>query len=90
MTLPGTEVRLDPDRITKMEISCADSARVELRIFLSGESAHQEFEFPDKAAAVDFYRQVWLLRSEDGFIDGQNEKGHQIENLMARTTVEPA
>jgi hypothetical protein len=90
MTLPGTEVRLDPDRITKIEICCAETARVGLRVFLSGESTHHEFEFPDKAAAVDFYRQVWLLRSDDNFDACENEKGHQMETLMARKTVEPA
>jgi hypothetical protein len=75
--LPGTGVRLDPDQIAKVEICCADATHVEVRIFSIAETEHRYFAFPDKAAAVDFYRQVWLLRSGEKLGDGQ------IEDLMA-------
>ena len=82
--LPGTGVRLDPDQIAKVEICCADATHVEVRIFAIAETAHRYFAFPDKAAAVDFYRQAWLLRSGEKLDDGQ------IEDLMASNGIEHA
>jgi hypothetical protein len=76
--LPGTRVRFDPDTITKMEICCADAARVEIRIFAAGDGEPRLFEFPDKVAAVEFYRKVWLLRS------GETLDDRQIESLVDR------
>lgn len=80
--LPGTSVRLDPDQITKIDICCADTARVEVRIFLRDGSAHHYFEFSDKAAAIDFYRRVWQLRS------GERLEDLAIENLIANRGAE--
>lgn len=73
--LPGIGGRLDPDRIMKMEICCLD-ARVEVRIFSIDEATPRLFPFPDKAAAFDFYRKVWLLRSGDSL------DGRQVESLI--------
>jgi len=74
--LPGTRICLDPDRISKLEICCAEPARVEVRIYSTDDAAPRLFEFPDKAAAIAFYREVWLLRC------GQSLDDAQIENLM--------
>ena len=82
--LPGTGVRLDPDRITKLEICCADATRVEVRIFSAVDTEHRYFAFPDKATAVDFYQQVWQLRS------GEKLDELQVENLMANNGIEHA
>jgi len=75
--LPGTRVRLDPDQITKFEICCVDAAHAEIRIFVADAAEPLFFEFPDKAAAVEFYRQVWLLRSDEALDD------REMENVMA-------
>ena len=75
--LPGTQVRFDPDRISKLEICCADAARVEVRIYSMDSAAPHLFEFPDKAAAIDFYRKVWLLRTGETLDDAK------VESLMA-------
>ncbi|QEX17525.1 hypothetical protein FRZ44_28250 [Hypericibacter terrae] len=83
-TLPGTNVRLDPDQITKIDICCADTARVEIRIFLRDNSPHHFFEFPDKAAAVDFYRAVWQLRS------GERLGDREIESFLLNEGTELA
>lgn len=82
--LPGTRVRLDPEQITKIDIYCADTARVEVRIFVRDETTHHYFEFPDKAAAIDFYRKVWQLRS------GERLGDYEIESLMANNGAELA
>jgi hypothetical protein len=82
--LPGTRIQFDPDRIEKLEICCADTARVEVRIYSTDSAAPRLFEFPDKAAAVDFYRKVWLLRSGEALDDAQ------IESLMADGGIRPA
>ncbi|MGH6880615.1 hypothetical protein [Hypericibacter sp.] len=82
--LPGTRVRLDPEQITKIDICCADTARVEVRIFLRDEATHHYFEFASKAAAVDFYRQVWQLRS------GEHLADREIESLMVNNGAELA
>ena len=84
MVLPGTTVRLDPEQITKIDICCADAARVEVRIFLSDDAIHHCFEFPDKAAAVDFYRAVWQLRS------GERLEDREIESVMVKPGTELA
>jgi len=81
--VPGTRIRLDPDRISKLEICCADAARVEVRIYPTDDEAPHLFEFPDKAAAIAFYREIWLLRG------GQSLDDAQIESLMAEDR-EPA
>lgn len=82
--LPGTRVRLDPEQITKIDICCADMARVEVRIYLREDTPHHHFEFADKAAAIDFYRRVWQLRSGDRLDD------REIEGLMANNGTELA
>lgn len=74
--LPGTSVRIDPDRITKIEIGCIDEKRVEVRIFATGEEAPRLFVFPDKPAAIAFYREVWRLRS------GETLDDRQIRQMM--------
>jgi hypothetical protein len=82
--LPGTRVRLDPEQITKIDICCADTARVEVRIYLREETPHHYFEFTDKAAAIEFYRKVWQLRS------GNRLDDRKIESLMATNGTELA
>lgn len=82
--LPGTRVRLDPASIEKIDICCADGARAEVRIFLKDETNHHHFEFPDKAAAVDFYRAVWQLRS------GERLEDREIESLLVNKDTERA
>jgi len=74
--LPGTGIRLDPDRITQIEICCLDATRAEVRILSTSDAPPRLFSFPDKAAAIDFYRKVWLLRS------GETLDDRQIENLI--------
>ena len=83
-TLPVTNVRPDPDQITKIDICCADTARVEVRIFLRDDSPHHYFEFADKGAAIDFYRQVWQLRG------GKRLDDRAIESLMTNKGTELA
>ena len=83
-TLPSTNVRPDPDQITKIDIYCAEMARVEVRIFLRDDSHHHYFEFPDKGAAIDFYRQVWQLRG------GKRLDERSIESLMVSKGTELA
>jgi hypothetical protein len=82
--LPGTRIRLDPDRISKLEICCADAARVEVRLYSTDGAEPRLFEFSDKAAAVAFYRQVWLLRG------GQCLDDAEVEPLLADSEGEPA
>ncbi|HWA46338.1 MAG TPA: hypothetical protein VHA10_24180 [Hypericibacter adhaerens] len=82
--LPGTGIRLDPDRIEKIEIACVDETRVEVRIFSVGEEAPRLFAFPDKPAAIAFYRDVWRLRS------GQTLDDQQIQRLMEENGAELA
>jgi hypothetical protein len=74
--LPGIGERLDPDRMTKIEICCAEATRAEVRIFVADETAPRLVVFPDKGAAVNFYRKLWLLRTGEILGDGQ------IENLI--------
>ena len=82
--LPGTRIRFDPDRLEKLEICCADEARVEVRIYSDDSAAPRLFEFPDKAAAIDFYKKVWLLRNGEALDDAQ------VEHLIADSSAEPA
>jgi len=77
MILPGTRIRFDPDRISKLEICCADATRVEVRVYSTDSPEPRLFEFPDKAAAIEFYRKVWLLRG------GQTLDDAAVESLMA-------
>ena len=77
--LPGTRARLDPDQITKIEICCVDAAHAEIRIFVADAAAPFFFEFPEKDAAVEFYRQVWLLRSGEALDD------REMESVMANS-----
>jgi hypothetical protein len=82
--LPGTRIHLDPEKITKIDICCADAARVEVRIFLGDDSTHHYFEFPGKVAAIEFYRKVWQLRSDERL------ENREIESLMANNGAELA
>jgi hypothetical protein len=74
MTLPGTEIRLDPRRISKMEIFCAKATSIELRVFLMDVPSPRVVPFPDKAAAAEFYRKVWLLRCGEALDDQQIQR----------------
>jgi hypothetical protein len=74
MTLPGTELRLDPRRIGKMEIFCAKTTSIEVRIFLMDTPSPRVIAFPDKTAAVEFYRKIWLLRCGESLDDQQIQK----------------
>ena len=67
--LPGTGIRLDPDQIANIEICCIGATHAEVRILSTGEAPPRLFSFPDKAAALDFYRKVWLLRSDETLDD---------------------
>jgi hypothetical protein len=74
MTLPGTEVRLDPRRIGRMEIFCAKATTIEVRIFLMDAPSPRVIPFSDKTAAVEFYRKIWLLRCGESLDDQQIHK----------------
>lgn len=55
---------IDPDRITKIEICCVTATRVEVRIFSPLHAEPEVFEFPDKARAVEFCREIWVHRGD--------------------------
>jgi hypothetical protein len=70
---PGTKTRLEPDRVTRIEILCFDCERVEVLIYSVTSATPQLFSFLDKAAAIAFCRRIWLLRGSQGLGDGQIE-----------------
>jgi hypothetical protein len=80
MIVPRTQISVDPDKITKVEIICLDGVTAEVRIHLADAASPEVYTFLDKAAAIDFYREVWLLRSGKTLEDGQ------IEEIMAEAS----
>lgn len=69
--LPGSEDCLDPDEITKLEISTQRNACVLIRLFFEDEGNPTLFEFPSKKEAIEFYRTIWQLRQsiEEQMVD---------------------
>jgi hypothetical protein len=70
---PGTQTRLEPDRITKIEILCSECSRVEVHTYSVNAPTPRVFGFSDKAAAIAFCRRIWLLRGSQGLGGGQIE-----------------
>ncbi len=69
--LPGFEDWLDPDEITKLEISTQRNGCVLIRLFFEIEGNPTLFEFPSKKEAIEFYRTIWQLRQsiEEQMVD---------------------
>lgn len=63
--IPGSEIWLDPDEITKLEV-CADGNHgTVIRIFFRHEESPRVIKFADKEQCIKFYKTVWKLRQSD-------------------------
>lgn len=69
--LPRSEDWLDPDEITKLEISTQRNGCVLIRLFCEDEGNPTLLEFPSKKEAIEFYRTIWQLRQsiEEQIVD---------------------
>lgn len=62
--IPGFNVRLDPNAVTRVEISKGENEGTLVSIFLRDVSEPRVFTFPTKQESINFYGAVWQLRSE--------------------------
>ena len=69
--LPGSEDLLDPDEITKLEISTQRNGCVLIKLFFGDEGNPTLLDFPSKKDAIEFYRTIWQLRrsNEEQLVD---------------------
>lgn len=63
--VPGYEVWLDPDEITKIEIFREGKSRARMDIFVKGEEKPRSFDLPNMITATKFYDTIWRLRRRD-------------------------
>ena len=63
--VPGYEIWLDPDEITKIEIFREGKSRARIELSLKGERKQRSFKFPDMNTGIRFYDTVWRLRRSD-------------------------
>ena len=59
-----SSVSTNPYQIKKIEICCIDDTRVAVQVHSPLFAEVEMFEFPNKASAIDFYREVWLRRRQ--------------------------
>ena len=67
--VPGYDVRLDPDEITKIEIFREGKSRARMDIFVEGEEKPKSFDLPNMTMATKLFNTIWRLRrcdDEDG------------------------
>ncbi len=67
--VPGYEVWLDPDEITKIEIFREGKSRARMDVFVEGEEKPRSFDLPNMITATKLYDTIWRLRrcdDEDG------------------------
>ena len=60
--MPGVEARLDPDAVTRVEISSKDNPHAFLKISLKGQHEPTVLEFASRKEAIDFYEAIWQQR----------------------------
>ncbi len=60
--VPGSEVRLDPDKITRIEISAKNSPNAFLKISLRGRAGSTVVMFASRKEAIEFYEAIWKQR----------------------------
>ena len=73
--VPGYDIWVDPDEITKIEIFRAGKSRARIEIFLEGERKPRSFKFPDMNTGIRFYDTIWRLRRSDE--DQKDEAGYR-------------
>jgi len=63
---PAVEIgqQIDPDQVARIEIArSASSEKTQVRIFLTDAAEPHLFEFDSMRAAIEFYEQLWALRT---------------------------
>ena len=63
--VPGYEVWLDPDEITKIEIFRENKSRARMDIFVEGEEKPRSFDLPNMITATKLYDTIWRQRRCD-------------------------
>ena len=63
--VPGYEVWLDPDEITKIEIFREGKSRARMDVFVEGEEKPRSFDLPNMITATKLYDTIWRLRRRD-------------------------
>jgi len=65
--IAGTNHRVDPDQIVRIDISrSVGAATIEVRVSVASASEPIRFEFDSMAAAIEFYERLWSQRSASG------------------------
>ncbi len=63
--MPGLDVSVDPDEITKLEISSKKNPSVRVHVFLKGKEDPLVVRFDNKKQAITFYKIIWQQRFSD-------------------------
>ncbi len=61
--VPEFQTSLDPDKISRIDISTSEDEQTHVDVFFEGEKQATRSVFSDRDAALRFYTTVWQLRT---------------------------
>src|SRR3972149_1989094 len=61
--VPEFQTSLDPDKISRIDISTSEDEQTHVDVFFEGEKQAPRLVFSDQATALRYYTTVWQLRT---------------------------
>ena len=63
--VPGSDIWLDPDEITKLDIVVQKEGGILMEVFLKAKESPIQIKFKNKPGAIEFYNKIWQSRESE-------------------------